>query len=141
MNGRDEADAELWRLHNAAQRGDVASVRSLLSDGADINEFDDLGHTPLHYAAAAEHLETVKLLLQSGADVNARNEPTAGNTPLREIAATCSLQMAELLVHAGANPAIPGWMQLTALDQAKKRKRGDGPAVYRLLVRTAEGSG
>jgi hypothetical protein len=36
------------------------------------------------------------------------------------------------------NPTIPGWMQLTALDRARKRKRGDGPGVYELLMRAAE---
>lgn len=137
MNGHDDPDAEPWPLHHAARRGDIASIRSLVAEGADVNEFDDLGNTPLHYAAAEEHLETVELLLKSGADVNARHEPTAGNTPLRDVAATCSLQMAERLVNAGANPTIPGWMQITALDQAQKRKRGDGPAVYRVLLRAA----
>jgi Ankyrin repeats (3 copies) len=140
MNDQDAHEGELWLLHDAAQRGDIASVRRLLSAGADINEFDDLGNTPLHYAAAGEHLDTVGLLLQRGADVNARHEPSTGNTPLRDIAATCSLRMAERLLNAGANPTMPGWMQLTALDQARNRRRGDGPAVYRLLLRAAERS-
>lgn len=29
--------------------------------------------------------------------------------------------MIELLVKAGANPTIPGWMQITSLDLARKR--------------------
>lgn len=37
-----------------------------------------------------------------------------------------------------ADPRIRGWMQLNALDQAKSRNRGDGPAVYRLLLDAAE---
>ena len=46
--------------------------------------------------------------------------------------------MAELLVNAGANPTIPGWMQLTALDRARDRKKDEGKRVYELLVKAAK---
>jgi len=88
-----------------------------------------------------EHVDVAQHLIEHGADVNARHEPSLGNTPLAEVAATCSHVIAKMLVDAGADPTIPGWMQLTALDRARKRKRGDGPAVYELLVRAAARSG
>jgi hypothetical protein len=47
--------------------------------------------------------------------------------------------MAKLLVDAGADATIRGWMQLGALDKARDRKRGDGPAVYQLLVAVGNG--
>ena len=47
--------------------------------------------------------------------------------------------MAQLLVDSGADPTIPGWMQLSALDKAHGRKRGDGPTVYELLVAARRG--
>jgi ankyrin repeat protein len=90
----------------------------------------------LHYAARGEHLDLVQLLLGSGARVDAHHAPTIGNTPLGDVAATCSLAMARLLVEAGADPTIPGWMQLTALDKAAGRQRGDGPKVYELLLQS-----
>jgi ankyrin repeat protein len=80
----------------------------------------------------------VALLLARGADVNAHDKTTIGNTPLCEIAATCSLQMATVLLNAGANPTIRGWMQRNALDQSRKRKRGEGPQVHALLVKAAQ---
>jgi ankyrin repeat protein len=121
----------------AAQDGDLDEVRRLVAEGGDVNGFDDLGKTPLHYAVEREHVEVARHLIEHGADVNARHEPSLGNTPLAEVAATCSHVIAKVLVDAGADPTIPGWMQLTALDRARKRKRGDGPAVHELLMRAA----
>jgi ankyrin repeat protein len=136
MDERDPFHGE--RLHFAAQDGDLGQVRRLLSEGLDINAFDDLGKTPLHYAVEKERFEVAQYLIEHGADVNARHEPSAGNTPLAEIAGNCSLRIAKLLVDSGADPTIPGWMQLNALHRAEKRKRGDGPGVYELLVRASK---
>jgi ankyrin repeat protein len=124
-------------LHFAAGHGDLQRVQQLLTAGADINGFDDdMGWTPLHYAVVAEQYEVAKYLIEHGADVNAHHEARIGNTPLAEIADRCSLRIARLLVDAGADPTIPGWMQLTALDRARSRRRGEGPKVYELLLRT-----
>ena len=137
LNESEISDSDDWPLHSAAARGDVESARRLLSEGADVNAFDDLHRTPLHGAVEREHLGVAELLLKSGARVDARHEPTLGNTPLGDVAATCSLATAKLLVDAGADPTIQGWMQLTALDKAAKRRRGDGPNVYELLLQAA----
>lgn len=126
-----EADA----LHLAAQAGDRARVEALLSGGADVNRFDDLGKSPLEYAAMEEHLDVVRLLLAHGADVNAHDESQAGDTALGAVAGSCSLELARLLLEAGADPTIRGHMQLNALDRAEPRKRRDGPQVYALLLK------
>lgn len=133
---------ERERLHRAAAAGDRAPVCELLDQGCPVNAFDDLGRTPLHYAVRGEHFAVVDLLLRAGADVNAHEERVIGDTPLGEAAASCSLRMARRLVEAGADPTIPGWMQRSALDRAKKRKRsegigGEGQAVYNLLYEAA----
>ncbi|HEV2547810.1 MAG TPA: ankyrin repeat domain-containing protein [Stellaceae bacterium] len=124
---------EQEQLHFAAGDGDLETVKRLLQQGADLNAFDDLGWTPLIHAAKRGHVDVVRCLLAAGAQVDARDEARAGNTALAEVAAECSLEMAKALVEAGADPRIPGWAQLTALDRAKKRQRGDGPKVYELL--------
>ena len=121
-------------LQIAAQQGDLELVKSLIEQGFEINAFDELGMTALHYAAKNEHYEVAAYLIEHGAEVNAHHEPTIGNTPLGAIAGNCSLAMAQILVDAGADPTIRGWMQLNALDRAMERKRGDGPAVYSLLL-------
>jgi len=64
----------------------------------------------------------VKYLLSGPADVNAHEEEKIGETPLGEVAAECTYEMAELLETAGANPIIPGWMLLTALDRCQQQK-------------------
>lgn len=125
------------QLHVAALDGDLVQVRALVAEGYDVNAFDELGKTPLHCAAEREHLDVVNFLLKNGADVNAHHEPSGGNTPLGDVAGGCSLEMARLLVDAGADPTIPGWMQLTALDRAQMRVRDDGPRVYALLKNAA----
>ena len=128
---------ERERLHRAAQDGEVAEVQRLLSLGYQPNEFDELGKTPLHYAAERGHLEVIKLLVASGADVNANDERVIGNTPLRQVAANCSFEVAKILIDAGADPNIPGWMQITALHQARERKSAEGLRVRELLEQAA----
>jgi len=49
-------------LHLAVAQGDIARVRSLLEQGADVNAFDELAKTPLHYAAREEHVELTALM-------------------------------------------------------------------------------
>jgi ankyrin repeat protein len=129
---------EREKLHHAAREGDLASVHELLDRGYPVNAFDFLGKTPLHYAVLAEHFAVVDALLRAGADVNAHDERTIGDTPLGEAASTCSLRMARLLIDAGADPTVPGWMQLSALDRAERRRQeqgtgSEGQAVFDFL--------
>jgi len=56
-------------LIEAARAGDSQAVESLLKTGADINQGDDQGWTPLNFAAGRGDLEMVKLLVERGADV------------------------------------------------------------------------
>lgn len=127
------------QLHFASQDGDVNRIKELVARGWPVNAFDvDLGKTPLHYAVENERYEAAEFLIRAGADVNAHDERVIGDTPLGTVAGNCSLRMARLLVDAGADPTIPGWMQLTALDQARRRQRGDGPRVYEVLLAAAK---
>ena len=125
------------QLHFAAQDGDLAQVTRLLNEGHSPNVFDELGKTPLHYAAAHGHLDVMRLLLASGADVNAHDESVIGNTVLGDVASNCSFEVAKTLVDAGANPTIPGWMRLTALDKSEERKKPEGVRVHQLLSQAA----
>jgi ankyrin repeat protein len=127
-----------YPLHTAAQSGDAALVQELLGKGVPPSDFDDLGMTPLHYAAKEGHLPVMDLLLRAGAEVDAHDERTIGNTPLGDVAGDCSYEVAERLIAAGADPTVKGWMQLSALDGARKRKRPGGVRVRELLEAAAE---
>ena len=124
-------------LRCAVQDGDVDSVRRLIASGLPLDDFDQIGRTPLHYAVVAESVEMATLLLDAGADVNAHDEAHDGNTPLAEVAGRCSPEIAEVLVVNGADPTIPGWMQLSALDRASGRKHPEGQRVFEMLQTAA----
>jgi ankyrin repeat protein len=125
------------RLHFAAEEGDLQQVKALVESGYDINAFDEsLSYTPLHYAVKSGNIMMVKYLLSMGAEVNAHEEKRIGETPLGAVASNCSYEMAEVLINAGANPTIPGWMQLTALDRARGRQTEEGRRIYSLLLNT-----
>ena len=89
---------------DAAMTGDIAAVRALLADGADVNAAQGDGMTALHWAAERGHAELAEMLLYAGAVV----EPVTrigGYTPLHIAARTGSGSVALLLLDAGADPA------------------------------------
>lgn len=137
-----EDDLQTYALHYAVEEGDIEKVRELLESGRNPNQFDwPLSWTPLHYAAKGEHIEIAKLLIEAGADVNAHNEEEIGETPLGLVAASCSYEVAKALIDGGANPRIPGWMGISSLDRAAKRKKPEGQNVHGLLDRAARNLG
>lgn len=110
-------------LHASAESGNQEIVELLLGAGGKsaLNKFNELSRTPLMLAVEKEHFEIARKLIEAGADVNAFDEPRIGNTALREIADLGSYEMIELLVQEGADPTIPGWMGISALDLARRR--------------------
>ena len=67
-------------LVEAAGAGDVAAVRRLLSEGADVDAPDARGRTAVTAAAMNEHVEVVAALVDAGADVDLQD--TGRNNPL-----------------------------------------------------------
>ena len=67
-------------LLEATTHGNLAEVKKLLDDGADVNTKDKNGITALMLASSDGNTDIVELLLAQGADVNAKN--TQGKTAL-----------------------------------------------------------
>jgi ankyrin repeat protein len=59
----------MMELINAVKAADLAAVNGLIGSGADVNQQDEQGWTPLNWAAGKGEIEIVKLLVESGADV------------------------------------------------------------------------
>ena len=87
-------------LMQAAEAGEVATVRSLLDGGADIGAADSRGWTALMYAAWAGRGDVVKLLLAKGAPVDRRD--SFGATPLLRASGNGHPETATILLGAGA---------------------------------------
>ncbi len=82
-------------LHQAVWNHEILKMRELVKGGADVNECDGEGNTPLHYAGNAE---LARVLLEAGAQVGVRN--STGDTPLHYAA---SARFVRAMVDAGAD--------------------------------------
>eukprot|EP00285_Hemiselmis_virescens_P007628 CAMPEP_0173383274 /NCGR_PEP_ID=MMETSP1356-20130122/5833_1 /TAXON_ID=77927 ORGANISM="Hemiselmis virescens, Strain PCC157" /NCGR_SAMPLE_ID=MMETSP1356 /ASSEMBLY_ACC=CAM_ASM_000847 /LENGTH=301 /DNA_ID=CAMNT_0014338057 /DNA_START=245 /DNA_END=1147 /DNA_ORIENTATION=- len=85
LHGDDDGDDDATpALCEAVEEGNVGRVKSLLQGGADIEERDGRGWTPLHHAAADGHVDVAKCLLDGSADKEAKT--MKGCTPLHHAA-------------------------------------------------------
>lgn len=89
---------------DAAQRGDLADVRRLLRDGADVNAAQGDGMTALHWAAERGDGELAEVLLYAGARADAGTR-IGHYTPLHLAARAAHGQVVAILLDAGADPA------------------------------------
>jgi len=115
-------------IHEAARKGDLAALSSLLNrDRSLVNERDrehegayevvGKGWTPLHWAAYSGQLQAARLLLDRGADPKARD--AFGFTPLHYAA---EKELVDLLLDRGAHQC------------AEPQQRVDAAASGRFLL-------
>ena len=89
-------------LVEAARKGDLEAVRSLLQAHADVNAVQGDGVTALAWAVHRDDLEMAELLIGAGANVNAAND--YGVMPLSLACLNRNGVLVEKLVQAGADP-------------------------------------
>ena len=87
---------------DAAERGDIAAVRELLKDGADVNAAQGDGMSALHWAAERGEAELAEVLLYAGANVQATTR-IGQYTPLHIAGKNGSAAVARALLKAGAD--------------------------------------
>jgi serine/threonine-protein kinase len=105
---KTEAKAEATpptTLHAAVTRGNMNAVKSLLANGANINEKDQDGSTALMIAAGGttyltESLPMVKVLIDERASLEARD--SQGRTALHRAATYGKTDVVEFLLESGA---------------------------------------
>jgi cytohesin len=104
---------DLPTLHLAACMGDLARVKTLVEQGANVDTKDELGWTPLYWATCLHRIEVVKLLIANGASV--RVEVNDGGTPLLQAIQGGDRELAVLLLSKGADAKAKtkaGWTTL-----------------------------
>lgn len=100
FRGREPTVPE-FPLHDAVRSADEERVATLLAAGADPNQLDDQGMTPLIWAVYGGHLEITELLCRGGADVDLRR--ATGETALWHAEDDFGLfEIAAVLRHHGA---------------------------------------
>ncbi len=87
---------------DAASKGDVTQVKTLVAKKTDVNAPQPDGATALHWAAYHNDLALAEVLLAAGADPKKANRE--GATPLSLAALNGSAEMIEKLLKAGADP-------------------------------------
>jgi hypothetical protein len=103
-------------LIQAAETGDIETVRSLLNETSDVAGNKELNEMALIRAASNGHLKVLQLLLDKGANVNARRSD--GMTPLIRAAFFGQLHTVQTLLANGADINATDRLGLTASDWA-----------------------
>lgn len=117
---------------------DLGGIKAALDQGADPNELDRDGRTPLSQAATDNQLEVAKLLLDSGAAVDAQDD--LGNSALHYAAQEYHPEMASLFIVHGATVDIEDGHGNTPLWRAVFDSRGRGELITVLLRAGADKS-
>lgn len=115
---------------DAARKGDLASVRALVKQGADASAPHADGMTPLHWAAEMGDAAMAEVLLRAGANFAAETR-NGQYTPLHLASRNGSAGVVSALVKAGANLKVVTSSGASALHLAAGG--GSAPSVTALL--------
>ena len=119
----------------AAARGDLEAVRTLLRDGADVNAAQGDGMTALHWAALRGDADMVSVLVYAGANVTSTTRLGA-YTPLHLASRDGRAEAVTLLLGAGSEANAATTTGSTPLHFAAAG--GDVPTLASLLEAGAE---
>ncbi len=106
----------IMTLHAAARAGDLEQLKAHIARGANLDQQDELGFTPIYCAVSAVRLEAARLLLDSRANPNGTGPD--GLTPLIVASSIGRKDLIELLLTKGANIEWRDRQQRTPLQIA-----------------------
>ncbi|MBM3887322.1 ankyrin repeat domain-containing protein, partial [Candidatus Dependentiae bacterium] len=115
----------------AAKINNHEAILALKRAGADMNEVDDMGRSPIHYAAYHGHCDTIATLKDLGAniDVYTRDQKTA----LHVAAYRNQYDATNLLLSLNANPNLSDEHGSTPLHFVSGRKESDINIGFKLV--------
>jgi ankyrin repeat protein len=93
-------EVTMTALMKAVQKNDAARVKTLIAEGANVDELDPNGDAPLVMAAYLGHADIVQMLLEAGADLTAV-DPGMKATALHAAAYAGRTEAARLLIRYG----------------------------------------
>ena len=85
-------------LEPTRKNGNVEIIKSLISNGEDVNMKDEIGQTLLHMATEQGHISLAAFLISKGADVHSKDD--YGRTPLHVAE---NVEVARIFVSQGAD--------------------------------------
>ena len=127
IEGKD--DFNNTPLLNAADLGDLDTVKILIKHGADVDAINNDYDTPLHKAVNLKSQTMAKLLIDSNANLNIKDK--FGNTPLNIAVSRRSFKTVEVLTKNGANVNLKNSKGITALHNAVN---GKSVNIIKLLI-------
>ncbi|MGB1841623.1 MAG: ankyrin repeat domain-containing protein [Longimicrobiales bacterium] len=113
---------------DAAQRGDLDTIRVLLREGADVNAAQNDGMSALHWAAQNDDAAVIEVLLYAGANMAATTR-LGGYTPLHLAGRAGNASALEALLSGGSDPRTLTSTGVTALHFASASGRTDAIEV------------
>ncbi|MBL0938960.1 MAG: ankyrin repeat domain-containing protein [Gemmatimonadaceae bacterium] len=122
-------------LANAAMRGDLASVRALLAQRADVNSATGDGMTALHWAAERGDVAMVQALIKAGANIKATTR-NGGHTALHVAAKSGNSEVVKALLAGGADARAVTSSGATSLHLAAQA--GDAASITALVAGKAD---
>eukprot|EP00956_Cyclotella_meneghiniana_P035695 scaffold117292_cov70-Cyclotella_meneghiniana.AAC.2 len=120
------------RLYEAAENGEIESLRAALSSGANPNFFHKSKDGVLHAASRNSNAECAKDLIKSGALVSAANISNR-NTPIHEAASTGSKDVCSVLI-ASSSPVTLEKENLYGNTALHAASRAGNPEIVKLLL-------